>query len=106
MQACDTLLMTSKNETFGLVVIEAMKNKTAVIGANSGGVLEIIDDNISGLLFESGNHMDLAFKIEKLYNNKEQINLLASNGKKKADEVFDNKKQFEKLIELFKKIGE
>ncbi len=38
MQACDVVLMTSKNETFGLVTIEAMKNNTTVIASNSGGV--------------------------------------------------------------------
>ncbi len=104
MQASDTVLMTSKNETFGLVTIEAMKSRTAVIGANSGGVLEIIDDEKTGLLFESGNYEDLALKIEKLYDDSGLKEELARNGQEKANECFDNKKQFEKLNELFKTI--
>ena len=102
MQASDVVLMTSKNETFGLVTIEAMRNATAVIGANSGGVLEIIDDKKTGLLFESGNAQDLASKIEKLYKDESLKNKLAKAGQKKAEELFDNKKQFENLIKFFK----
>lgn len=104
MQACDTVLMTSKNETFGLVTIEAMKMSTAVIASNSGGVLEIIDDEITGLLFESENYKDLALKIERLYTDNNLKEKLAKNGQKKANEFFDNTKQFTKLRSLFKNI--
>ena len=104
MQACDTVLMTSKNETFGLVTIEAMKIGTAVIGANSGGVLEIIDDEKTGLLFDNGNFNDLALKIEKLYFDNILKKKLATNGQEKANEYFDSTKQFAKLRSLFKNI--
>lgn len=104
MQACDSVLMTSKNETFGLVTIEAMQMGTAVIGSNSGGVLEIIDDKKTGLLFETQNVDDLVLKIETLYLNPKLKEELAFNGEIKANEMFNNTKQFNKLIELFKKI--
>lgn len=104
MQASDVVLMSSKNETFGLVAIEAMKNQTAVVATNAGGSLEIIDDEKNGLLFKNGDAKDLALKIEKLYENPEFKNYLAVNGKKKADKFFDSKKQFEKLVERIKEI--
>lgn len=102
MQACDVVVMASKNETFGLVTIEAMKNGTAVVGSNSGGVLEIIDDEQTGLLFQSGDYRDLSKKIEKLYKDKLLKEKLAANGKEKADIRFDKTKQFEELAEVFK----
>ena len=101
MQACDVVLMTSKNETFGLVTIEAMRNGVAVIGSNSGGVLEIIEDKKTGLLFECGNHRDLADKIEKLYKDNNLREKLAQAGKEKAERSFNSEKQFEKLSEFF-----
>jgi glycosyltransferase involved in cell wall biosynthesis len=55
-QVCDAVVLASKRETFGLVLIEAMQVGTAVIGANSGGVVEIIDDEKTGLLFEPNQH--------------------------------------------------
>lgn len=102
MQACDCLVAASKNETFGLVVIEAMKNQTVVITSKSGGFLEIIDDNINGLLFENENADDLALKIEELYNHRDLKDSLVLEAKKKVDLEFDSKIQFGKLREVIK----
>lgn len=101
MQACDLMLTASKNETFGLVTVEAMQCGTAVIGANSGGTREIIDDNKTGLLFENENPDDLADKIELLYRNERQRRQLAQEGKKKAGQLFENEQHFRQLAILF-----
>jgi glycosyltransferase involved in cell wall biosynthesis len=55
MSCFDAVVLTTKNETFGLVLIEAMQAGVAVIGSNAGGVPEIIDHEKTGLLFESWN---------------------------------------------------
>jgi len=97
VQASDIIVAASKNETFGLVVVEAMKNQTAVIASKSGGFLEIIDDKINGLLFENENSKELAKKIETLYNDRKLIMSLVNQAKKKADLEFDSQIQFQKL---------
>ena len=83
-QVCDTVVLASKRETFGLVLIEAMQVGTTVIGSNSGGVVEIIDDGITGLLFEAGNSDHLAEKITFLKNDKTMNEALAQAGQKKS----------------------
>lgn len=95
-QACDAVVLASKRETFGLVLIEAMQVGTAVIGSNSGGVVEIIDDNETGLLFEALNSESLAEKIAIL-RDEPLKHRLAEAGKNKAEKVFSNEKQFEAL---------
>jgi len=102
MQICDVIVAASKNETFGLVVIEAMKNQKAVIASKSGGFLEIIDDGLNGLLFENENVEELCMKIEKLYSDKKLKDTLALEAKRKVDLEFDSEIQFEKLKEIFK----
>ena len=104
MQICDVIVAASKNETFGLVLIEAMKNQTAVIASKSGGFLEIIDDGLNGLLFENENVEDLCMKIEKLYSDKKLKDTLALEAKRKVDLEFDSQKQFKKLIEVIKEV--
>lgn len=101
MQTCDIMLTASKNETFGLVTVEAMQCGTAVIGANSGGTREIIDDNKTGLLFENENSDDLANKIELLARNTQQRRQLAQEGQKKAGQQFENEQHFRQLAALF-----
>lgn len=103
-QVCDAVVLASKRETFGLVLIEAMQVATAVIGANSGGVVEIIDDEKTGLLFENQNYESLASSIEKLINNQELALNIAKSGQDKCNEKFSNELQFEKLKNILKEL--
>jgi glycosyltransferase involved in cell wall biosynthesis len=103
-QACDAIVLASKRETFGLVLIEAMQAGTTVIGANSGGVVEIIDDEKTGVLFESQNTQSLAAAIEKLKNDSELLKRVANAGQQKCQEKFSNELQFEKLAVILRSI--
>ncbi|MCW8954534.1 MAG: glycosyltransferase family 4 protein [Sulfurimonas sp.] len=102
MQLCDTMVLATKKETFGLVVIEAMANKICMIATNNGGPLEIIDDNINGLLFDRTSD-DLAKKIEFLYNDTDKKEALAQAGYEKVKKVFDHDTQVEKLYDIIDK---
>jgi len=99
MQLCDCIVLTTIEETFGLVLVEAMRAGICVIGSNRGGVLEIIQHMENGLLFESGNKQDLADKLEMLVNNRELQLQLAKNGKKISDHNFDQNLHFQRLEE-------
>jgi len=101
-QVCDTIVLASKRETFGLVLIEAMQVGTAVIGSNSGGVVEIIDDGDTGLLFKVGDESDLANSIEKVMNDSKYLGKISINGQNKCKKSFSNEKQFFKLTSIFK----
>lgn len=56
-------------EAFGLIVIEAFKNKTCVIASDVGGLHELISDKKTGLLFKRADPIDLANKMETIYKN-------------------------------------
>lgn len=97
MQLCDCVVLATYEETFGLVLPEAMRAGIAVIGSNSGGVPEIIEHNKTGLLFESGNDEDLYKKISELYEDSKLKHQLATQGKNSADNKFNNILHFQKL---------
>lgn len=61
----DIALVCSENEAFGRVTIESMLSENLVIGADSGGTAEIIEDGVVGYLYKEGNEEDLC---EKIYN--------------------------------------
>ncbi len=99
MSLCDAMVLGTKQETFGLVVIEAMVNKVTVIATNKGGPLEIIDDGKNGLLFDRTSE-DLAFKISLLYNDKDLKEKLSFMGYEKVKEKFNAGRQLEKLFKV------
>lgn len=98
MQVCDTLVLATQKETFGLVLIEAMATGVAVVASDSGGPLEIIEDGKSGLLFKTGDSDDLAKKLKTLLDPRLK-SFLAQEGKIRVSELFDDKKQFHAILE-------
>ena len=51
----DLMLMPSEMESFGLAALEAMACQTPAIATRVGGVPELIDDGVNGLLFNVGD---------------------------------------------------
>ena len=101
-QMSDAVVLASRRETFGLVLIEAMQVGTAVIGSNSGGVVEIIDDGETGLLFEAGSSESLATCIKCLRDDVRSREAMARSGQEKAERMFSNEAQFKALGDIFK----
>ena len=102
MSAFDVVVLATKQETFGLVLIEAMRNGVTVIGTRAGGVPEIIDEGITGLMFEPENSQDLADKLLALINDEALLDKLARAGKEKADRMFTQEKHYQQLVDYMK----
>ena len=103
MQACDVIVLATDDEPFGLVLIEAMQVNTAVIGTSNGGVVEIIEDNVNGMLFEPKNSSQLKEKIEFLKNNITEKHKLEEKAYQTVVDKFDNIKHYKNLINIYKK---
>ena len=73
-------LMCSVCEPFGRVTLEGMRSGLIVIGSNTGGTPEIINDGVTGLLYEQGSHTDLADKIERVYKNESERAAIIASG--------------------------
>jgi len=101
MPCFDVVVLTTPKETFGLVLVEAMRSGVAVVGTNAGGVLDIIDHKINGLLFEPNNAESLYETLCSLYINPEMKQNIALQGKKKADALFSDEQHFNKLNNIF-----
>jgi glycosyltransferase involved in cell wall biosynthesis len=67
----DIALVCSRCEGFGRVTVEAMLLKKPIVAANTCGSLELIADGETGLLYDWGNPIDLADKVEHLLRNPE-----------------------------------
>lgn len=106
MKCYNVMVLTTYCETFGLVLIEAMRAGIAVIGTNCGGVPEIITDQENGLLFTPGEVDELADNIARLYREPALLSAYGEKGKHKAGQVFSEAKHFESLEVLLKNILE
>jgi glycosyltransferase involved in cell wall biosynthesis len=65
-------IVCSRSETFSYTAIEAMALGCPTVGAKTGGIAEIIQDNINGLLHRAEDPSDIAAKIVHLLKNPAQ----------------------------------
>ncbi|MFT5251351.1 MAG: glycosyltransferase involved in cell wall biosynthesis [Flavobacteriales bacterium] len=78
MKRSDVCLNCSKQEAFGLITVESMKLGIPVIASDTGGNLELVENNKNGMLYRQGNYRSLAEKIEYLYLNPNEIERMGS----------------------------
>jgi N-acetyl-alpha-D-glucosaminyl L-malate synthase BshA len=84
LENSEVLVLPSKDEGFGLVLLEAMAAGTPVIASNVGGIPEIVGDGQSGILVEKENPEQLAKAIDRVLQDGELRNTLIENGFEKA----------------------
>jgi len=101
----DALVLTTHCETFGLVLIEAMRAGLFIIGSNCGGVLEIIEHKKTGLLFESKSADSLAKQLQWRLDNSSEAKQLSLAGEQKAERLFDKQKNYLQLKHVLENIS-
>jgi glycosyltransferase involved in cell wall biosynthesis len=80
LQSCTMLVLPSKSEPFGIVLIEAMACRRPVIASAVGGIPEIIEHGRNGLMVNPEDPSELADAIAMLLQNAALRNTLAEAG--------------------------
>lgn len=78
-QATLTVMPSEWLENSPFAVLEALCSGTPVLGARIGGIPELIDEGVTGELFEFRNSIDLESKLVSLWNDPERCSRYAAN---------------------------
>ena len=100
----DIIVVSSRCEAFGRVTIEGMLTSNLVIGADTGGTKELIDDKKTGLLYESGNYVDLADKIIYSIHNKEKMNGVVEKARTNSIKNFNSELNAKNIEKIYKSL--
>ncbi len=88
----DVNILPSPNEGLGLAVIEAMGSGVPCIGADGGGLREIIEDGEDGFLVRPGDSRELRQRILKVYDDAETRRKFIANGLEKVRRQFSRER--------------
>jgi glycosyltransferase involved in cell wall biosynthesis len=98
---------TTESESFGMVLIEAMACSKPVVGSNVGGIPFVIDDNVTGLIVQPKNSVELAKAISNILKNPILGKVMGENGYRKVKENFTWEKKVAEtnavILEVLKK---
>jgi glycosyltransferase involved in cell wall biosynthesis len=75
------VVVASRFEVFGMVLVEALAQGCPVVGSDVGGISEILEHEENGLLFESSNAADLAEKMQTLLDDDDFSTKLGEQGR-------------------------
>ena len=89
------------HETFGLVAAEAMAHGRAAIVSRVGGLQEVIEDGVSGLLVNPGDPDDLAEKMTYLWQNPDICREMGIAARKRAETQFSRTAYYPRLRQAY-----
>ena len=92
---------SSVEEPFGLAMLEAMASAKPIIVTDSGGMPEIIKDDVNGYVVSKRNHEVLAARIIKLLKDKQLRERLGETGRKILEEKYTKEIYAKKVCDVY-----
>lgn len=101
---CDIFVSPSLYESFGIIFIEAMRFGKPVIGCRCGGMQEVIEDGVSGLLCEPGDSDSFYVMLKKLIDNPELRNVMGQAGLIRLKKMFSEESMCNSCEEIYREV--
>ncbi len=99
----DLFILPSETESFGLAALEAMISRVPVITTNSGGLIEVMEQGVSGFMSNVGDIEDMAKNALTILESEESLALFREGAFKQANK-FDIKNILPQYEELYTKV--
>jgi glycosyltransferase involved in cell wall biosynthesis len=99
------VLPSIEREGLGIALIEAMACGLPLIGSNLGGIPEVVENNVNGILITAGNSKLLAKAIERLLTQKSIRVEMGKQGKIIYDKKFSDKTMLDKIESLYDELS-
>ena len=103
MHSSDVFVLTSEQEAFWLVIIEAMAASKPVVATKSGGPEEILIDGETGFLVPIKDAKSIAEKVTFLLTNPEKAKLMGQKGFMRAQSLYSMEKYVQSIESVITK---
>jgi glycosyltransferase involved in cell wall biosynthesis len=100
LRAADALILTSVSEGIPLTIIEAMVAGLPVVATSVGGVPEVVEHLVTGMLVDSGDAQALADSLQKLAESQELRRMFGDAGRRRAVQRFSEERMFAEYAAL------
>lgn len=100
----DIVVLTSKNEGTPVSLIEAQASGTPVVSTNVGGVENVVEHGITGLLANASDELKMAENLMSLIESDALRNEMAGNGWRHVGERFHYSRLVSDMDELYRRL--
>ena len=100
----DLFVLPSKMEAFGLVVAEAMASGLPVVSTRVGGIPEVVEEGVTGLVVPPNDPPALAEAIIDLLDDRQRMRAMGVRGRERVREHFTWDKVSERVVGFYEEI--
>jgi glycogen(starch) synthase len=104
--ACDILVAPSRFESFGLMLVEGMMFGKPVIGCRAGGMVEVVEEGVTGLLAEPGDVASLEACLVRLIEEAQLRQQFGSAGRARYERSFTAERMTGEVNAFLHRVGE
>lgn len=104
LPAIDIFVLPSIEEGLGLSLIEAMAFGKLCIASRVGGIESLIEDGVTGMLFNTGDPDDLARAIKYMLSNRSKVEVFKDAARKKIINNFNIDKMASQIEKMYKEV--
>ncbi|MBA2503857.1 MAG: glycosyltransferase family 4 protein [Pyrinomonadaceae bacterium] len=104
MTAVDLFVMTTLNEGFGRVAIEAMAARRAVVASNVGGLPEIVEEGVTGRLVPPNDREAFAAAISELLTERELLRRMGEEGRRRVEKLFSDEANAPAVLNIYRQL--
>ncbi|MGB9824099.1 MAG: glycosyltransferase family 4 protein [Candidatus Hydrothermia bacterium] len=104
LNSFDIFVALSRLESFGVAVVEAMACGKPVVVSNIGGLKEVVEKGVSGLIVPPENPEEAAKAIETLIFNEDLRREMGKNARERVLRLYDWNKNVEMMLSLYQKV--
>jgi glycosyltransferase involved in cell wall biosynthesis len=84
LDASSLLVLPSRSEGMGRVIVEAFCRGRPVLGSRVGGIPDLVEDGVNGVLVEPGDTLRLADELVRLLSDRARLDQLAEGARRSA----------------------
>lgn len=103
-QSAATVVVPSRWEGFGYVCAEAMACGRATIASRIGGLQEIVQEDVSGILFDPSNPSDLVQALTMVLSNPDLRRKLGQEARHRIEDHFSLHQVFKHMVSLYEQV--
>lgn len=100
----DVAVLPSFFEGMGRVILEAMAMERPVVASRVGGIPDLIEQDLNGLLVRPGDVKELADALEKLLNDKRLARKMGREGRKRIKEQFSAHAMVQSIEKVYREL--
>ena len=88
-------------EGFPMTLVEAFSCGLPVIASRLGSMAEIVEDGVTGLLFQPGNAEDLAAKVTWAQDHADEMRRMGDNARREFEAKYTPERNYDLLMDIY-----